>query len=173
MRRQSLLPRVLSVTEGSAVCRKPFKPPCSNGYCNQNVHLARRLWARKRFIPWGSSKPALVEIRNHFNVQNTVDEIVVEESVTLPPGVEPLILWQSEEFENGAASTVQIVVDPLLVRFLRPHQRCVSRHQILHLYPLCSYYWNFKCQKFHSKLVVAFLGENCDIKLGVRVLMNS
>ncbi|KAF3435394.1 hypothetical protein FNV43_RR22483 [Rhamnella rubrinervis] len=123
VRRQSLLPRVLSVTEGSAVCRKPFKPPCSNGYCDQNVHLARRLWARKRFIPWGSSKPALVEITNRFNVQNTVDKIVAEESVTLPPGIDPLILWQSEEFENGAASMVQIVVDPLLVRFLRPHQR--------------------------------------------------
>lgn len=136
MRRQSLLPRVLSVSQGSAVCRKPFKPPCSNGYCDQNARLARRLWARKRFVPWGSSKPALVEITNRLDAQNTVEEIVEEESVTLPPGVDPLILWQSEEFENGAARVMQIEVEPLLVRFLRPHQRCGSRPQILQPYPL-------------------------------------
>lgn len=123
MRRQSLLPRVLSVTEGSAVCRKPFKPPCSNGYSDQNDHLARRLWARKRFIPWGSSRPALVAITNRFDTPNTIEKIVEEEIVTMPPGIDPLILWQSEESENGAANLVQIVVDPLLVRFLRPHQR--------------------------------------------------
>ncbi|KAH7517973.1 hypothetical protein FEM48_Zijuj09G0121200 [Ziziphus jujuba var. spinosa] len=123
VRRQSLLPRVLSVTEGSAVCRKPFKPPCSNGYLDQNDNLTRRLWARKRFVPWGSSRPALVAITNRFYIPNAVEKIVEEESVTLPPGVEPLILWQSEDSEHAAASVVQIVVDPLLVRFLRPHQR--------------------------------------------------
>lgn len=120
MKRQSLLPRVLSVTEGSTVCRKPFKSPCSNGYAGQNDQLARRLWARKRFVPWGSSGPALVAITNHLNIPETVEKDVVEEIVTLPPGVDPLVLWQSEE---SAAEMVQIVVDPLLVRFLRPHQR--------------------------------------------------
>ncbi|KAF5448145.1 hypothetical protein F2P56_028703 [Juglans regia] len=123
VKRQSLLPRVLSVTEAAAICRKPFKPPCSNGYDEQNDQLARRLWARKRFVPWGSSRPALVAITNRLNIPSTVGKDLVEESVTLPPGVEPLVLWQPEESEDGTANLVQIAVDPLLVRFLRPHQR--------------------------------------------------
>ena len=125
VKRQPLLPRVLSVTGAAAVCRKPFKPPCSNGYDDQNT-LARRLWARKRFVPWGSSRPALVAITNRVNVTSTAEKDVVEETVTLPPGIEPLVLWQPEESENGAANLVPIVVDPLLVRFLRPHQRYCS-----------------------------------------------
>ncbi|XVE93354.1 hypothetical protein REPUB_Repub01dG0184700 [Reevesia pubescens] len=124
VRRQSLLPRVLSVTEGAAVCRKPFKPPCSNGYGNGNEHLARRLWARKRFVPWGSSRPALVAITNRIDITRTDGaDVVEEEIVTLPPGVEPLVLWQPEQSEDGPNNLVPIVVDPLLVRFLRPHQR--------------------------------------------------
>ncbi|XP_030486495.2 protein CHROMATIN REMODELING 25 [Cannabis sativa] len=119
--RQSLLPRVLSVTEGSAVCRKPFKPPCSNGYSGQNDQLSRRLCARKRFVPWGSSTPVLVPITNLLNTPEPVLKHEVEEEiVTLPPGIDPLVLWQSDEL---ATDMKQIVVDPLLVRFLRPHQR--------------------------------------------------
>jgi DNA repair and recombination RAD54-like protein len=117
VKRQSLLPRVLSVTEAAAVCRKPFKPPCSNGYDDHNT-LARHLWARKRFVPWGSSMPALVAIPNRLNEPSIAEKDVVEESFTLPPGVEPLVLWQPEESQNGAANLVPIVVDPLLVRFI-------------------------------------------------------
>ncbi|KAB5561235.1 hypothetical protein DKX38_006192 [Salix brachista] len=123
VRRQSLLPRVLSVTEGAAICRKPFKPPCSNGYNDGNEQLVRRLWARKRFVPWGSSRPVLVAVMNRFNVPSVVENDVVEESVTLPPGIDPLVLWQPEESEDGVGNLMPIVVDPLLVRFLRPHQR--------------------------------------------------
>ncbi|KAB1993614.1 hypothetical protein ES319_D13G042800v1 [Gossypium barbadense] len=125
VRRQSLLPRVLSVTEGAAVCRKPFKPPCSYGYSNGKENLARRLWARKRFVPWGSLTPALVAIAKPLGIARPEsDEAdIVEEIVTLPPGVEPLVLWQPEQFEDGLIEVVPIEVDPLLVRFLRPHQR--------------------------------------------------
>ncbi|CAK7329865.1 unnamed protein product [Dovyalis caffra] len=123
VRRQSLLPRVLSVTEGAAICRKPFKPPCSNGYNDGNERLARRLWARKRFVPWGSSRPFLVEVTNRFNVPTAVERDVAEESVTLPPGIDPLVLWQPEESEDGVGNLMPIVVDPFLVQFLRPHQR--------------------------------------------------
>lgn len=123
VKRQSLLPRVLSVTEGSAVCRKPFKLPCSNGYSGPNEELARRLWARKRFVPWGSSRPALVAITNRLDIPEIAEKDVVEEIVTLPPGVDPLVLWQSEESD---VNMIQIAVDPLLVRFLRPHQRYVQ-----------------------------------------------
>ncbi|XP_049935835.1 DNA repair and recombination protein RAD54 isoform X2 [Nymphaea colorata] len=48
VRRQALLPRVLSVAEGAAVARRPFKPPCRNGYSDQNGELGRRLCIRKR-----------------------------------------------------------------------------------------------------------------------------
>ncbi|THG14151.1 hypothetical protein TEA_020571 [Camellia sinensis var. sinensis] len=123
VKRQSLLPRVLSVTDRAAVVRKPFKPPCHNGYSDQNEQLIRRLWARKRFIPWGSTRPALVAITNRLNVPSAAEKEVLEEIVNLPPGVEPLVLWQPEECEEGAGDLVLISVDPLLVRFLRPHQR--------------------------------------------------
>lgn len=123
MKRQSLLPRVLSVTEGAAVCRKPFKPPSSDGYNNGNEQLARRLWARKRFVPWGSARPVLVTINSKFDLPRTVEKDVVEENVTLPPGVEPLVLWQQEEAEHGGHNLFTISVNPLLVRFLRSHQR--------------------------------------------------
>lgn len=126
MKRQSLLPRVLSVAEGSAVCRKPFKPPCSNGYDDQNNQLAHRLWARKRFVPWGSSRPVLLPVASHLNIPRNTEKDV-DEIVSLPPGIEPLVLWQSEELGDEAANRMQIVVDPLLVRFLRPHQRFESR----------------------------------------------
>ncbi|KAJ7967452.1 Protein CHROMATIN REMODELING like [Quillaja saponaria] len=123
VKRQSLLPRVLSVTEGAAVCRKPFKPPCPNGYNDQNEQLAHRLWVRKRFVPWGSSRPALVSISNRVNIPISVEKDAVEEKIDLPPGIDPLVLWQPEESEDGGSNLVPITVDPLLVRFLRPHQR--------------------------------------------------
>ncbi|KAI8554472.1 hypothetical protein RHMOL_Rhmol05G0101900 [Rhododendron molle] len=123
VKRQSLLPRVLSVTDGAAVVRKPFKPPCPNGYSNQNEQLSRRLWARKRFVPWGSTRPVLVAITNRLDIPSIAEEPVSEEIVSLPPGIEPLVLWQPEEYDEGAGNVEPISVDPVLVRFLRPHQR--------------------------------------------------
>ncbi|XP_061354468.1 protein CHROMATIN REMODELING 25 isoform X2 [Gastrolobium bilobum] len=122
VKRQSLLPRVLSVS-GAAVCRKPFKPPCykSNGY---NQDLTRRLSARKRFVPWGSTTPTPVVVAElNLNVPPiTISHVDVaeEEKPSLPPGVDPLVLWHPED---EASSLTTITVDPLLVRFLRPHQR--------------------------------------------------
>ncbi|KAM1382281.1 hypothetical protein ACFX2F_034762 [Malus domestica] len=124
VKRQPLLPRVLSVTEGAAVCRKPFKPPCSIGYEDGTDQLVRRLSARRRFVPWGSSTAAFIpHINMNLSIENEAEKDPVEKSVTLPTGIDPLVLWQSEEFEIGASNMVQIVVDPVLVRFLRPHQR--------------------------------------------------
>ena len=40
----------------------------------------------------------------------------------LPEGIEPLVLWAPPE-GSGAAASEAITVDPMLVRFLRPHQR--------------------------------------------------
>ncbi|KAL5714185.1 DNA-dependent ATPase protein rad54 [Ranunculus cassubicifolius] len=123
VRRQPLIPRVLSVSDGAAVARKPFKPPCPNGYSENNEALGRRLWARKRFVPWGSSKPVTVSIPSILDTPNNVEKNVPEETAALPPGVEPLVLWQPDESGEDRNNSAPIVVDTLLVRFLRPHQR--------------------------------------------------
>nr|GMD63545.1 protein CHROMATIN REMODELING 25 [Ipomoea batatas] len=123
VRRQSILPRVYSVTDAAVNVRKPFKPPSSNGYSSNNEHLARRLWARKRFVPWGSNRPALVAITNRVNAFETAHKDVPEEEICLPPDVEPLLLWQPEGFGEEGCNSKPIAVEPLLVKYLRPHQR--------------------------------------------------
>ncbi|KAG9450907.1 hypothetical protein H6P81_010872 [Aristolochia fimbriata] len=123
VKRQSLLPRVLSVSEGASVARKPFKPPSLNGYRDQNEELIRRLWVRKRFVPWGSSRASLATITNRVNIPQTSEKANLEEVEPLPPGVEPLVLWHPEDSDEEGPLLTPIVVDPLLVRFLRPHQR--------------------------------------------------
>lgn len=123
MKRQSLFPRVYSVIDAEATLRKPFKPPSSSGYSENKEQLARRLSARKRFVPWGTTRPALVNITNRFHIPNTIENDDSEESVSLPPGIEPLVLWQLEESKERDSEFTSIIVDPLLVKFLRPHQR--------------------------------------------------
>ncbi|XP_055834255.1 protein CHROMATIN REMODELING 25 isoform X2 [Solanum dulcamara] len=123
VKRQSLLPRVYSVTDAAANLRKPFKPPSSNGYSSTNEHLARRLCARKKFVPWGSTSPTLIAITNRLKAPEAAEIDAVEDNVELPPGVDPLVLWQPEEIVEEGYNLVPIIVDPLLVRFLRPHQR--------------------------------------------------
>lgn len=112
---------MLSVSEGAAVCRKPFKPPCSHGY-NSTGQLSRRLSARKRFVPWGSSTPVVVIPPTKLIESTNIEKDDEEEVVCLPPEIDPLILWQSEE-SDGMSNVTTIMVHPLLVRFLRPHQR--------------------------------------------------
>lgn len=132
MKRQSLFPRVYSVVGAEATLRKPFKPPSSTGYSENKEQLARRLSARKRFVPWGSARPVLVHITNRFGVPNAIENDVSEESESLPPGIEPLVLWQPEEAKDQNGDSTSITVDPLLVKFLRPHQRyCLAGFLLL------------------------------------------
>ncbi|KAL8151353.1 hypothetical protein V2J09_021161 [Rumex salicifolius] len=123
--RQSLLPRVLSVPDGAAIARRPYKSPCLGSYSDHNQHLQHRLWARKRFVPWGSSQPTSVGITNCFIQSNVIenDGHEEEEGFNLPPGIEPLVLWQPEETEDETTKSQPIVVEPFLLQFLRPHQR--------------------------------------------------
>jgi hypothetical protein len=49
-------------------------------------------------------------------------ELKVVPTIELPEGIEPLILWNPPE-DAVAEGAVPIVVDPILCRFLREHQR--------------------------------------------------
>ncbi|XP_073030332.1 protein CHROMATIN REMODELING 25-like [Primulina eburnea] len=100
----------------------PFKPPSSTGY-SDNKELTRKLLARKRFVPWGSTRPVLINITNKFYIPITIEKEDLEESTSLPPGIEPLLLWQPETSNERDSDLVSIMVDHMLVKYLRPHQR--------------------------------------------------
>ncbi|GKV52458.1 hypothetical protein SLEP1_g59035 [Rubroshorea leprosula] len=108
--------------KGVTVSRKLFQSPCPDGYNNGNEQLALCLWACKQFVPWGSSGPVLLAINNWLDTTKPVEKDEEVESVTLPPGIYPLLLWLSEESEDES-STITIAVDPLLVCFCQRHQR--------------------------------------------------
>ncbi|KAH9313819.1 hypothetical protein KI387_022446, partial [Taxus chinensis] len=122
VRRQALLPKVLSVADGAAIARQPYKSPCPNGLADKNEELTRRLSARKRFVPWGSQKPVLAPVTNLLLLPKLIAK-EFEEEPCLPPGIEPLVLWHPECTDDAGVESKPIVVDPVLVRFLRPHQR--------------------------------------------------
>lgn len=139
MKRQSLLPRLLSVSQGAAVCRKPFKPPSSKTHASTyNQDLTRRLSARKRFVPWGSSspipRPAIPDFQFNVSVSDVNVPVSEEPKPSLPPGIDPLVLWHPQDSHDDPSNTnfTTITVDPLLVRYLRPHQRSPSLHPISH-----------------------------------------
>ncbi|EFJ27027.1 hypothetical protein SELMODRAFT_412612 [Selaginella moellendorffii] len=115
VKRQALIPKVLTVTDGAAVIRRPFKSPCPGGQSNSD-ELLRRLSARKRFVPW-KRQPLLPLSPNVETLP--IQEDPSEGSVELPDDFEPLVLWQPDGNEDGAT----IVVDPIVAKFLRPHQR--------------------------------------------------
>ncbi|CAO2815176.1 unnamed protein product [Amaranthus hypochondriacus] len=121
--RAPLLPRVLSVSDGAAVARKPFKPPFSKGLSNSKEDLLRRLLARKRFVPWRSPTSSVSTPLVNIQVPEVDVEDDLEDVITLPPGIEPLVLWEPEESKDEGADSTPIAVDSSLVRFLRPHQR--------------------------------------------------
>ena len=102
--------------------RKPFKSPCPGVNTEKRLELQRRLYARKRFVPWGSSRGVLSPLTNillePLPLQPATENDKVDE---LPPGIEPLVLWETDDEMDGKSTS--IVVDPRLVRFLRSHQR--------------------------------------------------
>lgn len=80
--------------------------------------LMRRLHSRHQFVPWGSPRQATVLPEP----EETIAEQDEEES--LPPGVQPLVLWEPEPGDEKVTdSSKPILVDNVLVKFLRAHQR--------------------------------------------------
>lgn len=145
VRRQPLIPRVLSVSDGAAVARKPFKPPCSKRYSDHNDELARRLSVRKRFVPWGSARPVFIAVDKLVNIPKVIENDLPETKSSLPPGIEPLILWESEGPNEENDQLTRIEVDPLLVCYLRPHQRYHS----CHFGPIFSIFLSNCCSSVH------------------------
>jgi DNA repair and recombination RAD54-like protein len=119
--RKPLLPKLLTVQDAAAVLRKPFKSPHPNAPARSEA-LRRALIARKQFVPWGASgKPFQAPVK--FIPQSSDDPAAEAAAapVELPPGIEPLVLWEPPPGTEGEGNPVR--VDNMLTRFLRPHQR--------------------------------------------------
>jgi SNF2 family DNA or RNA helicase len=80
--------------------------------------LQRSLAARKQFIPWGGAGRPFQPLKLTA-VQSAVGAAPPPPPVVLPPGVDPLVLWEPPPGVGGPA----VRVDDALTRFLRPHQR--------------------------------------------------
>ena len=112
----------LKCQDVAAVLAAPFRAPFAGASAGHSAELARRLASRRRFVPRGSnvnvatlSRP--VGAGAFASPLNPKPEEPAEEP--LPPGIEPLVLW--EDAEGGANPPVS--VDNMLCRWLRPHQR--------------------------------------------------
>ncbi|GIL43572.1 hypothetical protein Vafri_1202, partial [Volvox africanus] len=142
--RQPLMSKFLSVMESQVVLRKPFQSPLQ-GAPRMSEALRRKLAARRHFVPWGSSTPLpipMMTLKPPTPTLPAAPEPPPEPPAppspapepALPEGIEPLVLWQASHgsMEETAAPPVgsgeaaasdAVVVDTMLVRFLRPHQR--------------------------------------------------
>eukprot|EP00898_Chlorokybus_atmophyticus_P001537 jgi/Chlat1/2384/Chrsp17S02818 len=115
--RHALLPRLLTAPKTDVVLRA-FKSPCPGASVGPSTELVRRLKARKLWVPvnLGERRPLFAPV-----LAATEDE----DDSKLPPGIAPLVLWEPEDGVcNEKGEPVQpISVDPMLVKFLREHQR--------------------------------------------------
>ncbi|KAL4440282.1 hypothetical protein ABPG75_003283 [Micractinium tetrahymenae] len=129
LHRQALLPRLLTVQQAAVVLRRPFKCPAPGAPAVSQA-LKRKLAARKAFVPWGGGK--FVPLKLKAPPRDLLPEAELPAgapaapaaapaapAVVLPPGVEPLVLWELPAGVEGQP----VRVDDMLTQFLRPHQR--------------------------------------------------
>ncbi|WIA32931.1 hypothetical protein OEZ86_006099 [Tetradesmus obliquus] len=140
VQRQPLLSKYLVIREGEQQLRKAFKSPAPGAPAQSNA-LRKRLLARKVFVPWGSNKPftplkltplpaAAADAADAALQQELLAAAAAAaEDAALPTGIEPLVLWDPAEAGLAAAAAAEadgehaVVVDAMLTRWLRPHQR--------------------------------------------------
>jgi DNA repair and recombination RAD54-like protein len=130
LKRTSLMPRLgLTVQQAAVVLRRPFKSPHPTAPAVSDA-LRRKLVARKAFVPWGGGAfvPLKLKVppRELLGLPQDAAGLgaaspapAAEPAVVLPPGVEPLVLWEPPAGEQGQP----VRVDDMLTQFLRPHQR--------------------------------------------------
>ena len=109
----------------AAVLAAPFRAPfkgASDRPAGPSAELQRRLATRRRFVPWGSGapKPFALPTPAAPGPDPSLDAASEE---PLPPGVEPLVLWEDAAELPESERLPPVAVDKALVRFLRPHQR--------------------------------------------------
>ena len=123
----------LKCQDVAAVLARPFRAPFAGAAAGHSAELARRLAARRRFVPWGSTTNAAAPGRPlavaPLGAPGGAGASEPKEE-PLPPGIEPLVLWEDNpaNAEDGSSARAaplkpKIEVDHMLVRFLRPHQR--------------------------------------------------
>eukprot|EP00959_Pyramimonas_sp_CCMP1952_P431496 9036989-Pyramimonas_sp.AAC.2 len=87
-------------------------------YGTKCPELQRRLASRKRFVPWGSKGTGVTFVpKLPVFAPVSVPEVQAE----LPPDIEPLVLWAPGE--DAEPNAKPIMVDNMLLTWLRPHQR--------------------------------------------------
>ncbi len=86
----------------------PYLPPSDE--------LRQKLAMQRAFVPWGSKGGAFQLPKLPPPPQDTSEE-------ALPPGIEPLQLWPLEDSADVPANAKPIMVDNMLAKWLRPHQR--------------------------------------------------
>lgn len=120
--RKPMLPKLLTVQDAEVVLRKPFKSPHPDAPA-RSESLKRALAARKQFVPWGGGRPFQPPVKLQPAPQDPPpshgDLAPASNPITLPPGIDPLILWTPPPEAGGQP----VKVDDALTRFLRPHQR--------------------------------------------------
>ncbi|KAJ0981506.1 hypothetical protein J5N97_009761 [Dioscorea zingiberensis] len=96
----------------------------------------------------GFYKASLVTLDNLVNTPKVFENVLPETKPSLPPGIEPLVLWEPEGPDEENEHLTRIEVDPLLVCYLRPHQRLGKTLQSITLL------YTLLCQGFDGKPMV-------------------
>lgn len=81
------------------------------------AELRRRMAMRTFFVPWGKSAPDMPKALARPMLPPA--ELGDDE---LPPGIEPLVLWEPPG-DNSDPKLKPVMVDNMLTKWLRPHQR--------------------------------------------------
>jgi DNA repair and recombination RAD54-like protein len=119
--RRPAVPSLLSVAAAAATLRRPFKSPHPDAPA-RSLDLQKKLSARRTFVPWGANapfRPAVLAAPRGAGAGAAGGPPAPPPPVELPPGLEPLVLWEPPAGVGGAP----VRVDDALTRWLRPHQR--------------------------------------------------
>lgn len=111
LKRTSLMPRLgLTVQQAAVVLRRPFKSPHPTAPAVSDA-LRRKLVARKAFVPWGGGAFVPLKLKVPPRELGLPEDAAglgaaspapaAEPAVVLPPGVEPLVLWEPPAGEQG------------------------------------------------------------------------